>query len=111
MPTLIRRTAPDVLIAQAGQLPLAEVEEIELTEVVYVVEEASRHLDWTSPEDSKQKSVLYHEVIKSNVESTDPDVVINLDAPAVVICGPEISNKIEIVEFSQRVNLASYSSI
>ncbi|KAI5780825.1 hypothetical protein EDC01DRAFT_667362 [Geopyxis carbonaria] len=108
--TLIRRTAPDILIAQAGQFPLAEIEEIELKEVVYVVEEASRHLDWTSSEDSKQKSVEYHEIVKSDVESTDPDVVINLDAPAVVIFGPKITDKIEIVEFSQRNIIAGVAA-
>jgi len=98
---LLTRASPDVLVTQGGQLPLKEFQEANLKEIVLVVEEASQHLDWSEPLGST-KCVQYAEIVKKETEPIR-DIDLDLDAPAVVIFGPKIDGKIDMVEFSHRV--------
>ncbi|TGZ77156.1 hypothetical protein EX30DRAFT_323949 [Ascodesmis nigricans] len=107
---LLKETRPDVIIAAAGQVPLEEITPIRPKEIIFVVEPGSQHLDWDSPEGSDQKSVVYHEIIK-NGAAKDPEVDIELNAPAVVIYGPKQKDgSRELIEFSHRNIVAGVAS-
>jgi hypothetical protein len=99
---LLKRSSPDVVIGQGGQLPVQELEGVTLKEIIFVVEAASQHLDWSAPPGSGVKSTQYDEIVKNTVEDS-PEVSIDLNAPAVIIFGPRVSGESELVEFSHRV--------
>lgn len=105
MNNLLKRSHPDVVIAQGGHFPLTELEGVDLKEIILVVEGASQHLDWSEPSESNLKSVQYDEIVKIAVEPVQ-DLDLDLNAPAVVVFGPEINGKIDVVEFSHKVHLS-----
>jgi hypothetical protein len=100
---LLKQTSADILITQGGQLPLEEFKGSGLKKIVLVVEEASQHLGWSGPI-GEIKCGQFVDIINNEVEPI-ADIEIDLDAPAVVIFGPEVNGKIETVEFSHRVFL------
>lgn len=102
---LLQRASPDVLIAQGGQLPLEEFKGTGLKQVILVVEKASQHLGWGGPM-GEIKCVQYDEVVAKAAVPID-DLKLDLDAPAVIIFGPKIAGKIDMVEFSHRVSSMS----
>jgi hypothetical protein len=89
---------------QGGQLPLDQFKGAGLKGIILVVEKASQHLDWSEPV-GPTKCVRYDEVVSQTVEPI-ADLDLDLDAPAVVIFGPKIKGKIDMVEFSHRVRSA-----
>lgn len=108
---LLKRCAPDILIAPAGQLPLKDVEGVDLKQLIYVVESGSQHLDFNSPPGSKIKTAIYHEIIK--VPGVAYSGEIDLKASSVVAFGTTYvkdERKIEIVEFSHKNIIAGVAS-
>jgi len=98
----MKRASPDVLIAQAGQLPLDEFKGAGLKQIILVVEKAAQHLGWSGPM-GKTRCVQYDEVVAKAAVPID-DLTLDLDAPAVIIFGPKIAGIVEMVEFSHRVS-------
>jgi hypothetical protein len=96
--------SPDVVIAPGGLLPLAEFDGVSLKQLIFVVEQASQHLDFSAP---NTKTLMYREIVQ--VEGIEPtDVEVDVKAPSVVICGPKgLHGNIDIVEFSHRVREAN----
>ena len=104
----VRSTSPDVLIVPAGQIVPKDLEEFNFKEVIMVVDPASQHLDWETPEGTKNHSVTYHDIVKDEVPETE--VEIDVDAPAVVICGPRTDDSFEVVEFTHRNIIAGVAA-
>jgi acyl-coenzyme A synthetase/AMP-(fatty) acid ligase len=98
---LLKRASPDVLIMQGGQLPLDQFKDVGLKEIILVVEQASQHLDWKQPV-GPTKCARYDEVVSQAAEPI-ADLDLDLNAPAVIIFGPKIAGKVDMVEFSHRV--------
>ncbi|KAH0606332.1 uncharacterized protein H6S33_003993 [Morchella sextelata] len=109
---LLKRSELDVLIAPAGQLPLKDVEGVNLKQLIYVVERGSQHLDFNSPPGSAIKTAIYHEIIKTP-GSPPPSGPIDLKAPSVITFATNFignDKKIEITPFNHRNIIAGVAS-
>ncbi|KAL7274957.1 hypothetical protein RUND412_002111 [Rhizina undulata] len=110
--TLLKRITPDILIAPAGQLPLSDLEGVKLTEVIYVVEPGSQHLDWSSPPGASVKCSVYHDAIKTPAIPAPADL--DLTAPALVIIGGKQASAqkkdLEIIEFTHKNIISGVAS-
>jgi hypothetical protein len=105
-------TQADALVAQAGSLPLEEVSKAykALRQVIWVVEETSRHVDWTEvPKDvGGQMDVnMWHQLVQDHQDistSGIPDIKSN-DLPNIVtIWLGTPTSQAQVVEFTQQVS-------
>lgn len=107
---LLQETGADSLIAQAGSLPLADVAQSVpgLRQIVWTVEETSRHMDWSEvPEGigGKIDVSVWHELVQDAKHSEHVLPSDNTKAPNVVFLWQEAVGKpAEIVEFTQQVS-------
>ena len=109
---ILQRTKPDFLVAAAGGLPLTEVVRFYggLKQVVWVVEEGSRHMDWNEvPEGiGGQAGVgVWHEIVeekKATVGSAMPENAENESLKNLVSVWHGGKDDVgEVVEFTQKV--------
>jgi AMP-binding enzyme len=109
--SLLRETKADVLIAEAGCLPLQEVAKrhTSLKQVIWVVEKTSRHMDWTEvPKDigGKIDVSVWHQLIQDHQDISTSDMP-NLKSEdlgkIVTVCADKPGSKERIVEFTQNV--------
>lgn len=108
---LLVRTGADALIAAAGSVPLADVTRgaPALRRIIWTVEKASRHMDWSEVPEGIGGNVdvsVWHELVHDQ-KSSDPQLPFTKDkAPSVVFLWQEAVGKpAEIVEFTQQVSL------
>lgn len=103
----LKSTRADCLIAEAGALPLAECADT-IKQVVWVVEQTSRHMDWTEvPEDvgGKIEVSVWHELVKDAQNGTDLPTDLK-SGNIVTLSWQAKSSSYEVVEFTQK-NLAA----
>jgi hypothetical protein len=109
---ILQKTKPDFLIAAAGGLSLTEVVRFYggLKQVIWVVEEGSRHMDWNEvPEGiGGQAGVgVWHEIVeekRANVGSAVPDNAEGDTLKNLVSIWQGEKNSVgEVVEFTQKV--------
>lgn len=105
---LLKQTNPDVLIAPGGLLPLDELKGVTLKELIYVVEAASSHLDFSSPDTN---SKTYADIVSREGIEPVNDLEVDLSAPSVIICGPSTRAGIETVSFNHRNIIAAIASL
>lgn len=114
---LLLNTKADSLIAQAGALPFEPISQ-ECTSVklvIWFVEHTSRHMDWTEvPEEvgGKVEVDAWHEIVQNHKDVTGADLP-NLkdeELGKIVTIWQGKSGDAEIVEFTQKVCLATVST-
>jgi hypothetical protein len=109
---LLAKTKADVLIAEAGSLPLAEVSKghKSLKQVLWVVEKTSRHMDWTEvPDDigGKIEVLVWHQLVQDSQGTSPavPDIKSDDLGQIVTVWLGKPGSTPEIVEFTHRVGL------
>ncbi|KAH0556129.1 hypothetical protein GP486_005936 [Trichoglossum hirsutum] len=116
----LKITKPDFLMSAAGGLPLTEVVRFYggLKQVVWVVEEGSRHMDWNEvPEGiGGQAGVgVWHEIVeekKATVGSTIPDNAENETLKNLITIWHGRKDDVgEVVEFTQKNLVAAIAGI
>ncbi|KAH0545292.1 hypothetical protein FGG08_000591 [Glutinoglossum americanum] len=116
----LQKTKPDFLIAAAGGLPLTDIVRFYggLKQVVWVVEEGSRHMDWNEvPEGiGGQAGVgVWHEIVeekKSTVGTALPDNTENESLKDLVVIWHGDKDDVgEVVEFTQENLVAGIAGI
>lgn len=108
---LLQKTKADVLIAEAGSLPLEEVAKKykSLKQVIWVVEKTSRHMDWTEvPKDigGNIDVSVWHQLVQDHqdISTADmPDIKSEELGKIVTICASKPGSEERIVEFTQKV--------
>ncbi|KAI9777246.1 MAG: hypothetical protein M1839_008976 [Geoglossum umbratile] len=117
---VLQKTKPDFLVAAAGGLPLTEVVRFYggLKQVVWVVEEGSRHMDWNEvPEGiGGQAGVgVWHEIVEEKKATVSPTLPDNAEheplKDLVSIWHGEKDDVGEVVEFTQKNLVAAIGSI
>lgn len=114
---LLHQTAADVLIAQAGSVPLAGVSKSVpgLRQIVWTVEKTSRHMDWSEVPEGIGGNVdvsVWHELIQDAKNERDVLPSDAAKAPNVVFLWQEAVGKpAEVVEFTQRNIAAAVGSL
>ncbi|KAI9829669.1 MAG: hypothetical protein M1819_006040 [Sarea resinae] len=85
--SLLQKTQPDVLIAEAGVVPLDELTKAypNLREVIWVVEKGSRHMGWNEPNGMKGdvKVSIWHELLDSQRTSASADLPARVQGEAL----------------------------
>ena len=111
--SVLSKTQADLLVTAAGVISLNELQGIlPLKNVVYVVEKASRALDWNTPPGSRIQTQTFHDVIAgdSNASVEAPQTV-DVNKPAVIITyTPHSSTSLEIIELSTQNIVAAIGS-
>lgn len=113
----LRETNADILLAQAGTLPLSELMKAYsgLKQIIWVVEESSRHMDWKEPADydhGKLSLATWHTLIedhKGSASSDPPSNVPEFVSPTVLAVWQRqttasLPETHEVVEFTQKVS-------
>ena len=111
---IFHKTNAVVLVTQAGILPPEKLANSlpELRQVVFVVEQASRHMDWThntSSTSSKPKVGIWHDIVKREDEGTSSSP--SLDLPekelgnVITVRQNEARGAMEVNEYTQKVRL------
>lgn len=108
---LLQKTQADVLITEAGSLPLQEVAKKykAIKQVIWVVEKTSRHMDWTEiPKDigGNIDVSVWHQLVQDHQELSTPDMPdIKSEelGKIVTICADKPGSEERIVEFTQKV--------
>ena len=108
--SVLSKTQADLLVTAAGVIPLNELQGIlSLKNVVYVVEKASRELDWNTPPGSRIQTKTFHDVI-TGVPMEAPQTV-DVDKPAIITTyTPHGGANLEIIEFSTQNIVAAVGS-
>lgn len=109
---LLQKSKADVLIAEAGSLPLEEVAQKHksLKQVIWVVEKTSRHMDWTViPKDigGNVDVSVWHQLVQDHQDVTTADLP-NIKreelGKVVVVCAGKPGSEERIIEFTQKVH-------
>lgn len=113
----LRETNADILLAQAGTLPLDELMKSYsgLKQVIWVVAKSSRHMDWKEPADydhGKLTLATWHNLIeeqKGSALSDPPADVPDFVLPNVLAVwqrqtSASLPETHEVVEFTQKVS-------
>ncbi|KAF8460641.1 hypothetical protein BDZ91DRAFT_798724 [Kalaharituber pfeilii] len=111
--TVISKTHSEYLVSAAGILTLNDVQGIQcLKNILYVVEEASRKLDWNTPPGSRIQARTFHDLIEGDAKPEQPaPKEVDVDGPAIIVpYVPLTTNKIEFTEFTQRNIVAAVGS-
>lgn len=109
--SLLQKTKADVLVAEAGSLPLEEVAQKHksLKQVIWVVEKTSRHMDWTEvPKDigGNIDVSVWHQLVQDHqdISTADmPDIKSEDLGKIVIICADKPGSEERIIEFTQKV--------
>jgi hypothetical protein len=106
----LAQTKADVLIAEAGSLPLEEVIKghKSLKQVLWIVEKTSRHMDWTEvPNDigGKIEVSVWHQLVQDHQGSSPaiPDIKSEDLGKIVTVWLGKPGSAPEIVEFTHKV--------
>lgn len=113
---LLQKTKADVLIAEAGSLPLEEVakKHKSLKQVIWVVEKTSRHMDWTEvPKDigGNIDVSVWHQLVQDHQDVSTaeiPDIKSEELGKIVTICANKPGSEERIVEFTQKVYVGCF---
>lgn len=115
---ILHRTQADVLVAAAGTIPLNDLLKAysRLKQIVWVVERASRHLDWNEvPREFGDSTNItaWHDIVhnKDKPFSSDlPEINPNVILPNVVVAHRSSGDTetSEIVEFTQKVGFFTH---
>lgn len=109
---LLQKTKADVLIAEAGSLPLQEVAQKHksLKQVIWVVEKTSRHMDWTEVPKEIGGNVdvsVWHQLVQDSQDVTTadmPDIKSEELGKIVIVCADKPGSEERIIEFTQQVH-------
>jgi hypothetical protein len=107
--SLLKNTKADVLIAEAGSLPLADVTKAykSLKQVIWVVEKTSRHMDWTEvPKDigGKIEVSVWHQLVQDALITPElPDIKSEKLGQIVTVWLGKPGSTPQIVEFTHKV--------
>ncbi|KAF2436922.1 acetyl-CoA synthetase-like protein [Tothia fuscella] len=115
---LLKQTNADVLIAEAGSLPLQDLTKTykSLKQVIWVVEESSRHMDWTEiPNDigGKIDVSVWHQLVQDHQETsaTLPNLRPEELGKIVTVWLGKPGSPAQIVEFTHRNFVAAISAL
>lgn len=114
----MHRTQADVLVAAAGTIPLNDLLKAYsgLKQIVWVVERASRHLDWNEvPREIGDSANLtaWHDIVdnKDKPSLSDlPEINPNAILPGIIVAhrSSASAEASEIVEFTQKVGFFTH---
>lgn len=112
---ILSQTQADVLIAAAGTIPLNALLKnyASLRQVVWVVERASRHMDWNEVSEGvggKTEIIVWHDVVDEKNEAVPSDVPEDISDAVqpniiTVVRSSTKTEPYEIIEFTQKVEL------
>ncbi|RDI84338.1 Pescadillo [Venturia inaequalis] len=116
---LLQKTKADVLIAEAGSLPLQEVAQKHksLKQVVWVVEKTSRHMDWTEVPKEIGGNVdvsVWHQLVQDSQDVTTadmPDIKSEELGKIVIVCADKPGSEERIIEFTQQNIVAAIGAL
>ena len=109
---ILRETRVDKLLAPAGTISAERLQKAcpSIKEVIWVVEETSRQLDWKSSS-SALTATTWHDVIEAGQETASNSPPESDDAPVPAILAVERkkdSKSFDVVEYSQAVMRLPY---
>lgn len=95
-----------MLVTAAGVIPLNDLQAVKsLNHIVYVVEPASRDLDWATPPGSRLKTRTFHDLVSGDSHpAPNPPKDIDPDRPAIIITYTPLSHPttLSLTTFSTR---------
>ncbi|KAI9802368.1 MAG: hypothetical protein M1833_001874 [Piccolia ochrophora] len=113
---LLKTTTPDVLIAAAGTIPISSLGAAfpALKEVIWIVRDASKHLDFKANLAEKVTASTWHEVVEQQNSANTELPARQADDKASGITTVWLENDEdvkEVVEFSQRNVIAAVAAL